>query len=109
MILIKDSQRCPALSRVTCTARSLLLTVETEFLFPTSVMFLKHPVPGQTPGKKQKAKKRKAPEELRESDRDYEKKRTRKFQPQWRDRWNWLGYDEEKKEVYFAMPTFSDK
>ena len=65
-------------------------------------MFLKHPVPGQMPGKKQKAKKRKAPEELRESDRDYEKKRTRKFQPQWRDRWNWLGYDEEKKEVYFA-------
>ena len=44
-------------------------------------MFLIPAVTGQAPGKKQSSNKRKSPEELKESDREHEKKRERKFQP----------------------------
>lgn len=50
-------------------------------------MFLK-PVTDQTPGKQ--SQKRQSTEELKASDKEYEKKRERKAQAHWRDRWSWL-------------------
>ena len=75
-------------------------------------MFLKPPVTGQAPGKKQSSNKRKSPEELKESEREYEKKRERKFQPHRLDRWSWLQYDDINKafcRLCTSMPTYADK
>ena len=59
----------------------------------------------------QKYSKRMSPEELKESDR--EKKRERKFQPHWLDRWSWLQYDGNINKVFCrlctSMPTYADK
>ena len=61
---------------------------------------LKTPVPGQTASSNPNEKKRRTLEELSESERQYEKKKIEKVQPQWRDRWNWLGFDETNNVVF---------
>ncbi|KAM3610815.1 uncharacterized protein V6R79_009177 [Siganus canaliculatus] len=42
-------------------------------------------------------------EESRESEKQYEKKRVRRFQPQRRDRWYWLGFDETTNIVFCEL------
>ena len=83
---------------------------------------LSAPKPGQKPGKPTKVqakgigtKKRKmTEEELKENDDFYEKhKRKRGFVATWPQEWPWLGYDEDKIEVYCkicrAYPSYADK